>query len=57
MLVFLVNKITPPMMGDAPPPMPSHEEVKARHEALKAMSPEQRRAEMAAESEKRRAAR
>ena len=47
----------PPMMA-APgqPAMPSAEEVRARHEALKAMSPEERQAAIRADSEKRRAA-
>jgi hypothetical protein len=46
----------PPMMA-APgePTMPSAEEARARHEALKAMDPEERQAQLRAEREQRRA--
>jgi hypothetical protein len=46
----------PPVFGGAPEPVvPSAEEVKARHEQLKGMTPEQRRAQLQKESEQRRA--
>ncbi len=45
----------PPGMGIEPSEPPGAEEARARHEQLKAMTPEQRHAHLRAESDKRRA--
>ena len=46
----------PPVLGGAPEPTaPSAEEIKAQHEKLRGMTPEERRAELKKQSEERRA--